>query len=148
LPELSGSIDDLGRDLEGLLVAQGLYQDEAHAMVETWRGSWFEEGSRLLYLVPATFVNNVLPLSINPAPSQTVRVFVGRLELVTPATEKTVLTAFASHDAATLEKYGRFLEPILATMITKEPSPAKARQLQEYLGSYYSFAIAQNLRAN
>src|SRR5882762_3746554 len=33
-PELTGTIDDLGRDLEGMLVAQGLYQDEAHAMVE------------------------------------------------------------------------------------------------------------------
>jgi len=32
--------------------AQGLYQDEAHAMLETWRGSWFEEGSRLLYICP------------------------------------------------------------------------------------------------
>jgi hypothetical protein len=147
-PELSGSIDDLARELEGLLVAQGLYQDEAHAMVETWRGSWFEEGSRLLYIVPAAFVNEVLPLSINPAPAQTVRVFVGRLELVTPATEKTVLTAFAAHDTATLEKYSRFLEPILTTIIKKEPSPAKARQLQEYLSSYYSSAIAKNLRAN
>jgi hypothetical protein len=147
-PELTGSIDDLARELEGLLVAQGLYQDEAHAMVETWRGSWFEEGSRLLYIVPAAFVNEVLPLAINPAPAQTVRVFVGRLELVTPATEKTVATAFAAHDTATLEKYSRFLEPILATMIKKEPNSAKVRQLQEYLGLYNSSAVAQNLRAN
>ena len=54
-PELTGTIGDLGRELEGMLVAQGLYQDEAHAMVETWRGSWFEEGSRLLYIVPTAF---------------------------------------------------------------------------------------------
>src|SRR5712691_4478689 len=97
-PELTATIDDLGRDLEGILVAQGLYQDEAHAMVETWRGSWFEEGSRLLYIVPPSFVNEVLPLSIHPGPAQTVRVFVGRLELVTPATEKAVETAFAAND--------------------------------------------------
>jgi hypothetical protein len=148
LPELTGSIDDLARELEGMLVAQGLYQDEAHAMVETWRGSWFEEGSRLLYVVPASFVNTVLPLSIQPAPAQTVRAFVGRLELVTSATEKAVVTAFAAHDTTTLEKYSRFLEPILATMIKKEPNPAKARQLQEYLSFYYSSAIAQNVRAN
>ena len=37
--ELTATIDDLGRDVEGMLVAQGLYQDEAHAMLETWRGS-------------------------------------------------------------------------------------------------------------
>jgi len=47
-------------------------------MVETWRNSWFEEGSRLLYIVPPAFVNKVLPLSIKPAPAQTVRVFVGK----------------------------------------------------------------------
>ncbi len=35
-----------------MLIAQGLYQDEAQAMLETWRDSWFEEGSRLLYIVP------------------------------------------------------------------------------------------------
>src|SRR5207244_10568716 len=104
-PELSSTIDELGRDLEGILVAQGLYHDEARAMVETWRNSWFEEGSRLLYIVPPALLNEVLPLSIKPAPAQTVRVFVGRLELVTPATEKDVETAFAAPDTGTLRSY-------------------------------------------
>src|SRR5208337_1427591 len=36
-PELTGSVDALGGDLEEILVDQGLYPDEAHAMVETWR---------------------------------------------------------------------------------------------------------------
>src|SRR5882724_373070 len=144
-PELSSTIDELGRDLEGILVTQGLYHDEARAMVETWRNSWFEEGSRLLYIVPAAFVNEVLPLSINPAPAQTVRVFVGRLELVTPATEKAVESAFVTHDSATLKAYGRFLEPILATMIKKETNPAQTRRFQEYLNSVYSQLVAQSL---
>src|SRR5260370_22165575 len=104
-PELTGTIDDLGRDLEGMLVAEGLYQDEAHAMVETWRGSWFEEGSRLLYIVPSSFVNGVLPLSINPAPAQTVRVFVGRLEIVTPATERPLERAVVTHTTAPLATF-------------------------------------------
>ena len=143
-PELTSTIDELGRDLEGILVAQGLYHDEARAMVETWRNSWFEEGSRLLYIVPAAFVNEVLPLSIDPAPAQTVRVFVGRLELVTPTTEKAVETAFAAHDTATLKAYGRFLEPILATMVKKETNPVQAQRLQEYLNFAYSQLVAQN----
>jgi hypothetical protein len=146
LPELMGSVDDLAHELEGMLVAQGLYQDEAHAMVETWRGSWFEEGSRLLYLVPASFVNQVLQISIQPAPAQIARVFVGRFELVTPTTERAVETAFASHDSATLEKYNRFLEPILTTMIKNEPDPAKAKQLQQYLSASYNSLITQNVR--
>src|SRR5216684_4542601 len=144
-PELTATIDDLGRDLEGILVGQGLYHDEARAMVETWRSSWFEEGSRLLYIVPAAFVNEALPLSINPAPAQTVRVFVGRLEVVTPATKKAVETAFAAHDAATLKAYGRFLEPILATMIKRETNPAQARRFQDYLNLVYSQLVAQNV---
>jgi hypothetical protein len=110
---LTGSVDSLGGDLEGVLVDQGLYPDEAHAMVETWRDSWFEEGSRLIYIVPRGFIDNVLPLTINPAPAQIVRVFVGRLEIVTPATVRAVETAAASDDRVTLGKYGRFLEPIL-----------------------------------
>ncbi|HKV63975.1 MAG TPA: hypothetical protein VJO16_18855 [Candidatus Acidoferrum sp.] len=144
-PELNANIDDLARDLAGILVAQGLYQDEAQAMVETWRSSWFEEGSRLLYIVPSAFVNEVLPLSIKPAPAQTVRVFVGRLELITPATVKEVEKAFAEQDTATLKAYGRFLEPILATMIQREKNPSQARQLQSYLSLVYSRLVNQNL---
>ena len=145
-PELTGTIDDLGRDLEGMLVAQGLYQDEAHAMVETWRDSWFEEGSRLLYIVPAAFVDGVLPLSINPAPAQTVRVFVGRLEIVTPATEKAVQRALVMHDSATLKMFGRFLAPILETMIQRESNSARVQQFYQALNSYYSSEMAQNVR--
>ncbi len=97
------AMDSLKQAVENMLIAQGLYHDEAQAMFETWRDSWFEEGSRLLYIVPRQFVDSVLPLSISPAPAQTVRVFVGRLELVTPATQRAVEQALATHDQATLE---------------------------------------------
>jgi hypothetical protein len=112
-PELNGSVDTLSRELEWILVGEGLYADEAHAMVETWRDSWFEEGSRLIYVVPRGFVDSVLPLTTDPVPGQMVRVFVGRLEIVTPATVSAVQKAVASNDEATLNKYSRFLEAIL-----------------------------------
>ena len=115
-PVLTGSVDSLYSDLEEILVGQGLYQEEAHAMVETWKDSWFEEGSRLIYIVPRGCIDNVLPLTIDPAPGQVVRVFVGRLELVTPTTARAVKTAIAHNDEETLKKYGRFLEPILQTV--------------------------------
>src|ERR1700735_4130224 len=85
-------------------------------MNETWKDSWFEEGSRLIYIVPRSFIDNVLPLSIDPAPGQIVRVFVGRLEIVTPATATAAQQAEAHTDDATLVKYSRFLEPILQTI--------------------------------
>ena len=112
-PVLTGSVDAVYGDLEEILLGQGLYRDEAHAMVETWKDSWFEEGSRLIYIVPRGFIDKVLPLTINPAPGQIVRVFVGRLEVVTPATARAVKAAIARNDEATLKKYGRFLEPIV-----------------------------------
>jgi len=147
-PALTENMDSLSRELEGLLVSRGLYQDEAHAMLETWRNSWFEEGSRLLYIVPDGFVNAVLPLSIRPAPVQTVRVFVGRLELVTAETERAVERALGTNDGVTLVKYGRFLEPILQTMMKKESNPERLRRMQEALSSYWSAEIAKNQRGN
>jgi len=120
-PELTGRVDTLCAELESVLVERGLYPDEAAAMVATWRDSWFEEGSRLIYIVPSGFIANILPLAIDPPPAQIVRVFVGRLELVTPTTAKAVETAIASNDEATLNKYRRFLEPILETLKKKQP---------------------------
>lgn len=146
--QLTENMDALSHDLEGMLVSQGLYQDEAQAMVETWRDSWFEEGSRLLYIVPGAFVNRVLPLTIDPAPVQTVRVFVGRMEIVTPATERAVERALATKDRVILAKYGRFLEPILQTMMKNERNGAKLRQLQQAMNTVYSTMVAQNTGAH
>ncbi len=135
---LDGSLDSLFSTLEGILISQGLHPDEAHAMLETWKASWFEEGSRLFYIVPRNFVDSVLPLSISPAPTEITRVFVGRLELITPATEQAVESAFASRDRATLAKYSRFLEPILQTMIHHSTESSHRERLISYLNSVYT----------
>jgi hypothetical protein len=47
--------------------------------------------------------------------------FVGRLEIITPATIESVKQAIDRHDRASLEKYGRFLEPIAKRIGTKSP---------------------------
>jgi hypothetical protein len=143
LPELSASLDPMLNDLQRVLTSQGLFPDEAHAMVQTWKDSWFEEGARLFYILPRQFVDTILPLSVQPTPATTVRVFVGRLELVTPATERAVERAFASNDRVTLTKYGRFLEPILRTMLQQSTDPAKTKRLQTYLDSVYTDLVLQ-----
>jgi hypothetical protein len=122
---LNFTVEELRRNFEALLVRQGLFADEARAMVETWRNSWFEEGTRIFYIVPRQFVDTVLPLSIQPTPARTVRVFVGRLELITPATRTEVAAALATQDQATLDKYRRFLEPITG-MICATATQAEA----------------------
>jgi hypothetical protein len=104
-------------------------------MLETWGDSWFEEGSRLIYIVPRAYTDSILPLSINPAPTQLARVFVGRIELITPATEKSIEAAIASRDAATLEKYGRFLYPIFDVIVTKQPGQDARDHMYEELGA-------------
>jgi hypothetical protein len=124
-PDLTANVDRLYADLEEILVAHGLYRDEARAMIKTWHTSWFEEGSRLFYIVPQSFVDSILPLTINPAPAQTVRVFVGRMEIVTPATERALEITLVSDRQLVFVKYGRFLEPILETIAARDPARAK-----------------------
>jgi len=130
-PLLTGGVDSLAIQLEEMLVAHGLYRDEAHAMLETWGDSWFEEGSRLIYIVPASYVNAVLPLTIEPVPQQIVRVFVGRMEIISPATLEAVEHALNSRDQETLRKYCRFLEPIM--QIVGKKDQAQSEQIKEFL---------------
>jgi hypothetical protein len=141
-PELTATFESMSRDLGDVLTSQGLYPDEARAMIATWRQSWFEEGSRLFYIVPKQFLNAILPLIVSPSPSQTMRVFVGRLELVTPATTQAVAKILATHDPAGLRKYSRFLEPILEEM--KAANPARAQQLDRDLDLTYRSPVAQS----
>jgi hypothetical protein len=123
-------------DLEAALVAQGLFPREAQAMVETWRDSWFEEGSRLIYIVPSQAIDAILPLSVEPTATQTARVFVARIELITPETKQSVEQAVAKGDWSALGRYTRFLGPIFKR-ISAEGS-AKADQIEQISPQYSS----------
>lgn len=127
-PDLNHDFASLRRELESLLVAHGLYPREAAAMVETWRDSWFEEGTRLLYIVPPAMVDEILPLRITPAPERVTRVFVGRLEIFTPATLRDVERAIRATDLKTLVKYGRFIDPIVGVIQAQGGLAADADQ--------------------
>lgn len=112
IPKTDADPAALKLDLEKILTAQGLFPKEAHAMVETWRDSWFEEGARVFYILPASEMESILPLKIEPRPDRIARVFVGRVELITPDIRTVITDAIKHGDRATLEKYGRFLQPI------------------------------------
>ncbi len=82
---------DLARQMASDLIDAGLNQDEAHAMVKTWSDAWFEEsGVRVLYLLPRSWVDQLLPLRLNPAPEKLVRAFVGRADSLDADTEARV----------------------------------------------------------
>ena len=78
------AVTALEAELRTALVAEGLYEREAQAMLDTWRDTWSEDGLRVLYIVPRRLTDEVLPLSISPAPSETARVLVGRAEVEPP----------------------------------------------------------------
>ena len=90
-------------------------------------------------------MDSVLPLSIDPAPAKTVRVFVGRLELITPATQRAIEQAMELHDRTTLNHYGRFLIPILQNIIANEKNSTKKAQLLEYLNKVSNTQVAKNI---
>jgi hypothetical protein len=115
-PALTSDVEYLRQDLQTALIDQGLYPREAAAMLETWRDSWFEEGTRLFYLIPQASVDAILPLEIEPRPAAVVRVFVGRLEIITPEIQTEVEQALRLNDLSTLRKHGRFLEPIAQSL--------------------------------
>lgn len=74
---------------EQALKNAGLYEKEARAMLATWEESYFQRpGLRVFWIVPDQMVNKLLPLKISPRPAETKRVFMGRVDLLTPAFEK------------------------------------------------------------
>ena len=79
-------------ELTQALVKEGLFEPEAKAMVKTWEDSWFnEQGTRVLYILPRSWTDRTLDLNLSPAPRDTVRVMIGRAELITPKMEFALL---------------------------------------------------------
>ncbi|HTB83485.1 MAG TPA: hypothetical protein VK742_07525 [Candidatus Sulfotelmatobacter sp.] len=111
-------------EMKTALVREGLFPQEAQAMVDTWRDSWFaEQGDRVLYLLPRAWTDETLPLTIKPAPSKLVRVMVGRAEILAPNAEEhlhdsLVKALDGGNDvraaaARELKSFGRFAETAL-----------------------------------
>lgn len=137
-PALDKNVDALRADLKSLLVKEGLYPREAAAMVDTWRDSWFEEGARVFYLMPRAAVDALLPLEITPAPSQVARAFVGRVEMLTTDMLDQVERAFLANDLDTLNRYGRFLEPIAQQLSMRPAIATRAAEIRKALEAVVS----------
>jgi hypothetical protein len=134
-PQAAADTNALRAEMERILVSRGLFQKEARAMVATWGDSWFEEGTRLFYFLPASAVDSILPLEPDESPAQIARVFVGRLEIFTPAVKRAIKNAIANGDSRVFAKYGRFLNPVTAGMEQNEWWSARVTAMREkYLG--------------
>ncbi|MFO0906417.1 MAG: hypothetical protein U0939_25655 [Pirellulales bacterium] len=81
-------LDALRVDMRRALVADGLYEDEATAMLATWERAYFRSsGTRLFFTVPRVWTDLVLPLEIS-RPASIERVMMARIELITPEHEQ------------------------------------------------------------
>ena len=141
-PTLDGTIGSLRRDLEAVLVAEGLFEKEAAAMVETWRDTWFEDGTRVFYVYPRSTVDAELPLTVTPAPTRTARVFVGRMDVITPVMQREVDRGLRANDAAALARYGRLLGPIADRVLAEVADAATRSRIQRVLNA----VLAEQLR--
>jgi hypothetical protein len=128
-------------ELHRLLVEHGLYPKEAAAMLATWGDSWFEEGTRIFYVLPRPLVDRTLPLTVVPRPAETVRVLVGRVEIVLPEDEERARAEVERlSDAPTEEeradlrrRLGRFGEPILRRLAARRPDDATRVKIEALL---------------
>jgi hypothetical protein len=104
------------------LKGEGLFPAEARSMVNTWSQSWFmESGVRVLYILPRDWADEILPLKISPQPLQTVRVMIGRAEVITPDLQSEIAALMKLHEAGNepagaklqshWKKLGRFAAP-------------------------------------
>jgi hypothetical protein len=149
LPPEQSAEANLGDAVVKALVAEGLYEKEARAMVKTWESSWFGEegtGTRVLYTLPRRTTDELLPLRINPTPDETVRVLVGRIDVLTPEQEDKIAglikgleagIPISKQDARELKPMGRFLTPAL------ERSAERMARTQAYKLRSAVFSTAQ-----
>jgi hypothetical protein len=144
VPAAVATSDELGERMAEALVAAGLYEKEARAMIRTWQSSWFSEpGARLFYFVPRRLTDEIIPLDVEPRPDELVRVLVGRMEALTPETASRLtaviddLGTCASAEAEPLQselaRLGRFAEPALKYLLAQEPDAVRRNAIEQVL---------------
>jgi hypothetical protein len=91
-------------DMHRALVDEGLFGDEADALLNTWELSYFKSaGLRLFFIVPRAWTDRYLPLHVS-VPADVQRVMMGRIELVTP-TQRELLQRIAAGPAPDMQSF-------------------------------------------
>lgn len=95
------NLADLKKALKSSLMAEGLFGDEAEALLNTWELSYFKStGLRVFFIVPRAWSDFYLPLEISQ-PADINRVMVGRIELITPG-QREALRQISAFPAQTI----------------------------------------------
>ena len=94
------NFENLLQEMQAALVQDGLFEDEARALLNTWQQAYFKSpGLRLFFLVPTEWTESVLSLE-SSIPADFHRSMVGRIELVS-AEQRDLLAQFASMPIST-----------------------------------------------
>jgi len=96
------NLEQLRDLLRGELVNEGLFADEADALLNTWELSYFKSpGLRLFFIVPRPWTDHYLPLEIS-VPANVKRAMVGRIELIKPE-QRALLQKIASQSVSDIQ---------------------------------------------
>jgi hypothetical protein len=116
------------------LLKDGLLEEEANAMLNTWEVSYFKRpGLRLFYDVPRPWTEHMLPLSVSESADIT-RAMIGRIEIVTPQQRRTlaqIAAGPASDGKWANEERGIGRAKTLADATTKADEPEVAQAIAE-----------------
>jgi len=129
------------------IVREGLFPDEADALLNTWTVSYFKSpGLRLFYICPHCDIESVLRLDV-PAANHVTRVMIGRIELVTP--EQRALLAKLATDPEEEQRrdylaLGRFRNALLLDEEKRRPSPALKEFIVKNNLSAYTVDLARS----
>ncbi len=126
---------ELASQVQAALISAGLYSDEAQAMVNTWKDTWFtDDGVRVLYLLPRPWTDEILPLALTPPPAELTRVMVGRAEVITPdvttnlfqllSTAQSGNTNSQAQAVSEFKHLGRFADPALSLALAHTTNTA------------------------
>jgi hypothetical protein len=118
------NLSKLKHEMHTALVDNGLYADEALAVLNTWEASYFQSGGqRLLYMVPKEWVARCLPLQIS-AECEVSRVMVGRIELISPRQRELLNRLSVAPKVEDYAALGRFRSALLLHEQAVRPTPA------------------------
>jgi len=93
------SLAAIRTSLKRAMVQEGLFADEADALLNTWETSYFRRpGLRLFFLVPTAWTDRMLPLRLSVG-ADVKRVMIGRIEIVTPQ-DRALLATIAKGPAS------------------------------------------------
>ena len=110
------------------MVAQGLYADEARALLNTWYDGYFiESGLKAFWILPRKQVDRLLPLEIDPAPDSLERVIIGRSEILPPEFEARLIAEGGTLPGRAQDKYHLAYLDFLDRWQAKQAAPVTPR---------------------